>query len=357
MNKLSRFKIIDNLRRSLIPIFSVLNFIFLSVFKLVLHIKVWPFILISILSITISSILDLLNYIIFRKENIKVQKKFTKRIDGLLASIYRGIIDLGILPYKAWIFLRAIVKTIYRMKITKEHLLEWTTAEEAEKKNKNDIFSMYKNMSANTIMGLLGIILVLILDFSFLNFNYTETRIVPQLSGLSKTFITILSIIWILTPFLMWYISKPNKEKKQAEKLNKDEIDYIKDVAEKTWSYFEEYMNKENSFLPPDNFQQSRREKIVHRTSSTNIGLGLMTIISAYDFKFITLEKAVSFLENVMETIVKLDKWNGHLYNWYNTKTLNPLAPRYISTVDSGNFVRIYVYAKRIFRGKRKYTI
>jgi len=123
-----------------------------------------------------------------------------------------------------------------------------------------------------------------------------------------------------------------------------EEQSYIKNVAEKTWGFFAEYMNKENSFLPPDNLQESRREKVVCRTSSTNIGLGLLTIISAYDLKFITLEKAIAGIENTMETIVKLEKWNGHLYNWYNTKTLAPLLPKYVSTVDSGNFVRIYVY-------------
>ncbi|MCI8519267.1 MAG: hypothetical protein HFJ51_04165 [Clostridia bacterium] len=111
-------------------------------------------------------------------------------------------------------------------------------------------------------------------------------------------------------------------------------------------------MNKENSFLPPDNLQESRREKIVGRTSSTNIGLGLLTIISAYDLKFINLEKAIASIENTMETIVKLEKWNGHLYNWYNTKTLAPLLPKYVSTVDSGNFVRIYVYTKNVSRRK-----
>lgn len=271
-----------------------------------------------------------MNHVIFRKENIKVQKKFTKRIDGLTASFYRGIISIATLPNKAWISLRAIVKTIYRMKITKEHLLEWTTAEEAEKKNKNNLKSMYKNMTPNVIFGILAI-----------------------LSPLTSH----LSLLWLLTPILMWYISKPKEEKKSCEKLNKDELDYIKNVAERTWGYFSEFMNKDNNYLPPDNFQESRREKIVHRTSSTNIGLGLMTIISAYDLKFITLEKAIALLENSMETIVKLEKWNGHLYNWYNTKNLMALIPRYISTVDSGNFIRIFIYSKRIFSGKRKHPV
>lgn len=336
---------------------------FLVVLKLALNIKTWPFVLISILSITISSIQDLINYVIFRKENIKVQKKFTKKIDGLTSSIYRGIIEIGTLPYKAYVSAKAIVKTIYRMKVTKEHLLEWTTAEEAEKKSKNDLFSMYKNMTPNVVFGILGLIIFTVVvigtnpylqvlnayDVAEHSVLHVGASIARPITGATEIFILALSIIWLLTPFFMWYISKPNKEKKSSEKLNKNETDYVKNIAEKTWGYFSEYMNKEENYLPPDNYQASRREKIVHRTSSTNIGLGIMTIISAYDLKFIQLDKAISFIENMMDTIVKLDKWNGHLYNWYNTRTLKPLIPRYVSTVDSGNFVRIYVYTKIIF--------
>lgn len=172
-----------------------------------------------------------------------------------------------------------------------------------------------------------------------------------------KGFLYTISILFLIAPFIMWEISKEKVVTKKIDKLNEEEKNYVKNIADKTWSFFAEYMNKENSFLPPDNFQESRREKIVNRTSSTNIGLGFLTIISAYDLKFITLEKAISNLENSLDTIDKLEKWNGHLYNWYNTKTLTPLIPRYISTVDSGNFIRIYVYLKRLLRRKKEHTI
>ena len=116
-------------------------------------------------------------------------------------------------------------------------------------------------------------------------------------------------------------------------------------------------MNKENNYLPPDNFQASRREKIVNRTSSTNIGLGLLTIVSAYDLKFINLEEAILYLENSLNTIKKLERWNGNFYNWYNTKTLEPLIPKFISTVDSGNLVRLYVHFESISGRKKVYSV
>lgn len=172
-----------------------------------------------------------------------------------------------------------------------------------------------------------------------------------------KGFLYILSILFLLAPAIMYYISKDKIESKKIDKLNKEEKKYVKDVAEKTWNFFRDFMNKENSFLPPDNFQESRREKVVDRTSSTNIGLGLLVIISAYDLQFIDLEKTIVNLENSINTIQNLEKWNGHLYNWYNTKSLKPLLPRYVSSVDSGNFIRIYVYCKGLFRGKEKHSI
>jgi len=153
----------------------------------------------------------------------------------------------------------------------------------------------------------------------------------------------------------MWCISKENIKQKGIDKLTKQDKEYIKNVAEKTWEYFAKYSSKENSYLPPDNYQESRREKIVCRTSSTNIGLGILAVISAYDLKFIQLDKTVVYLENILNTIEKLEKWNGHLYNWYNTETKEPLIPRYVSTVDSGNFIG-FLYTVKQFLKEKEYT-
>ena len=119
-------------------------------------------------------------------------------------------------------------------------------------------------------------------------------------------------------------------------------------IGKKTWQFFEDNINELNNFLPPDNYQEDRKEKIAYRTSSTNIGLGLLTVCSAYDLKYIDLNKCIDLLSKMLQTISKMPKWEGHLYNWYNTKTLEPLIPRYISTVDSGNFVG-YLYTLKQF--------
>ena len=158
----------------------------------------------------------------------------------------------------------------------------------------------------------------------------------------------VLGAIWIITPFIMWYISKAQKQIKSVEELNKKEKQYIKDIGKRTWDFFDKYLVKENNYLITDNYQEDRKEKIVLRTSSTNIGLSLLAVISANDLGYIDKEKALKLLKEMILTIESLPKWNGHLYNWYQIRTKEPLVPRYISTVDSGNFVG-YLFVVKAF--------
>jgi hypothetical protein len=170
---------------------------------------------------------------------------------------------------------------------------------------------------------------------------------------LKNIFGIIAGILWLFAPLLMCYISKEIKEIKPKDKLNKDEIIYITDVAKRTFNYFYDNINEQNNYLIPDNFQEDRKNLYVDRTSSTNIGLSILSIIAGYDLNFISLEETNNILKNIIEIVWNLKKWNGHLYNWYNIKTLEPLAPEYISTVDSGNFVG-YLYVLKTFLENQK---
>ena len=162
-----------------------------------------------------------------------------------------------------------------------------------------------------------------------------------------------MGIIWLVSPYIAYYISTRNNQKKQ--KVLSSEKEYVKEIAFKTWQFFKEHINETGNFLPPDNYQESRKEKVAYRTSPTNIGLGLLSVISAFDLGFIEYEECVDTIGKMLETIDKLQKWNGHLYNWYNTKTLEPLNPKFISTVDSGNLVGyLYVLKQGLIRHRRE---
>lgn len=331
LNLLARFKILDNLRRSLVEVFVLVCAIFILWIQFNFNMKIWPTILFLLTTILLPSILELLSYMMAKQAGNVKQKYFIDSITGLKAIFLRAFTAFACLPHKAYLSANAIIKTIYRMKISKKNLLEWTTAEEAEKKAKTTLLSYYKLMTSNVIISLL-----LVLYAIFLN------------EGGSRIALLVVSAIWILAPIFAWQISKERIQPAKVKELKEDEVKYIVEIGQKTWEFFDTYMNKENHYLPPDNYQEDRANKIVYRTSSTNIGLGLISIVSAYDLGYIDFKKAIDLINKTMETIAKLAKWNGHLYNWYNTKTLEPLIPRYISTVDSGNFVG-YLYVLKEF--------
>ena len=323
INLLSKYKIIDNLRRSLFEISIIISLILTAICGYIYNKKNYILTLSLILITLIPFILELIDSICFKKNGEKKQKTFTPKITGLKGSFLRGIITLGCIPYKAYISLKSITTSLYRMLISKKHMLEWMTSEEAEKQAKEDLLSYLKQMLINIVFGII--------------FIFSKNII-----------LTVLGLIWIITPFVMWYISKPKKQIKTVEELNKKEKQYIQDIGKRTWDFFDKYLVKENNYLITDNYQEDRKEKIVLRTSSTNIGLSLLAVISANDLGYIDKEKALKLLKEMILTIESLPKWNGHLYNWYQIRTKEPLVPRYISTVDSGNFVG-YLFVVKTF--------
>ena len=322
LNMLSKYKIFDNLRRSLSEISIIFDLIYINIIGKAFNINILGINVILILIEIIPFILELINYLFGKREGEEKQKTFTPKISGIKGILARTIITLGCLPYKAYTSLKAIVKTIYRVKITHKNLLEWTTSEEAEKMAKTDIISYYKNMAINVLTGIVAFIIY---------------------GNINNILALILGVLWILTPAIMYCISKEKTEKKAVELLTKKEQDYILEIGKKTWGFFEKYLRQEDNFLIPDNYQEDRKNKVVRRTSSTNIGLSIMAVISANDLGFINYDKTIELLKNILNTVNELQKWNGHLYNWYNTETKEPLFPRYVSTVDSGNFVG-YLY-------------
>ena len=321
LNTLSKFKILDNLRRSLIEI----SVIILLIWNLLFLNKNKTLSLISLGIIIYPFILEFFSKIFSIREGEKKQKTFNPQIDGIKGTIYRAIITLGCLPYKAYVSSKAIFKTLYRLMISHKNMLEWTTSEEAEKQTRTDLKTYYDTMFVNVIFGIITIYV------SCFYFNL---------------FTLILGLLWIITPYIMCKISEINEEK-QIE-ISEDDKKYLKDIAQKTWQFFKDYITEENNYLMPDNYQEDRRNIVVNRTSSTNIGLSLLAVIASYDMGFEKNEDIINLLEKIINTVYELPKWNGHLFNWYNVKTKKPLYPKYVSTVDSGNLIG-YLYTTKSF--------
>jgi len=333
LSGLSKFKILDNLRRSLLEISSLLLITISIIIKIRNDINVNVILFVGVLSVLLPAIIEIINKIIDKKDGQEMQKTFTPIVDGVKGIVLRGFFAIAFLPHKAYISLSAIIKTVYRLLISKEKLLEWVTAEESEKNAITSYKKYYINMFSN-------IIFTIIFMYFYINTN-TNSYYIKVLSLL-------LSLIWIIGPVIACYISKKEKEELEIEKLDKKDNEYVLEIARKTWNYFKDTIIEKNNYLPPDNYQESRAQKFVTRTSSTNIGLGILSIISSYDLGFESLKDSLELLDKMIKTIVNLEKWNGHLYNWYNIETTEPLTTRYVSTVDSGNFVG-YLYVLKQF--------
>ena len=255
LNCLSKFKILDNLRRSLVEI-TVVILLILSAILGILNIPNLLLFLVAIISISSLTILDIVNYIVFRKninaESIMAHRSIIKSISGIKASIIRGFLSIITLPSKAFDMLCAIIKTIYRLNISKQNLLEWMTSEEAEKQNKNTLIAYYNSMIINWVIGIATIVLGIVYE---------------------KISFIIFGVLFIIAPLIEWYISQEELEVKDIQKITKQDIDYCLEIGKRTWNFFKDNINETNNFLPPDNYQEDRKEKIAHRTSPTNIGL------------------------------------------------------------------------------------
>lgn len=324
---ISRWKIFDNLRRSLV---APVTFIWLILSWCLIPNSAIPSTLIALLFIY-SSVITHSLYSLFHWPKDRPLKGHLKNI-GIETRDHIIQISLSIvfLPHQTYLNLDAIIRTLYRMIISKKHLLEWTTAAETE------AIIMRRNFPSLSI----------ILSVETLSLICLATVIA---TGNPSTYLIASPFIaaWILSPYIIHEISKKKKSTKYI--FNDSEVTTLRIIARRTWLFFETFVTKEDNWLVPDNFQEDPKPLIAHRTSPTNMGVLLLSTASAYDFGYIGVLDFLSRLENTQNTMEKLERMHGHFYNWYDTQTLAPLHPKYISTVDSGNLAAHLITLKNTF--------
>jgi len=312
---LCRFKLFDNIRRILNPIFIFILFILSALLagspsKILFLLGIF-----SLLGGEIYSIISTVTHGGFLALARKYYSGILPKTSELLAKC---IYTTCFLPKFAINSADAFVRGLFRLIFTRKKLLEWTTAAAVEKEKTS--------------------------SFGIIKFFWF-----PQLAGLlcffvPHSYIRLLGIFFLFSGILAVYSSKRYKSKK--DKISIKTKDILIEQAAKMWRFYEDFCTKDENFLPPDNVSEAPNPKIAHRTSPTNIGLYLLSVISACDFGFISIEQTKKRVEDTISTIEKIAKWNGNLYNWYNTKTLELLEPSYVSTIDSGNFLCCLVALK-----------
>lgn len=313
LSGLSCWKIFDNLRRSLVPI--ALTILLLLSWTTLRPCGFWTCSIMGILLVPmiLAAVLD-----IFRKPNDML---LGQHLGVIAASARRSLTQTAFmlicLPYEAVFSLDAIVRTIGQMLFTHKGLLEWNPSSSASSQSQTSLKAYYRTMASAPIIALVvGICLVLL--------NPTTLIVAGPILGL-----------WLLSPAIAWWVSQPIIL--QKAKLTTEQIIFLQKVSRKTWAFFETFVNEEEHWLPPDNYQEHPVPVIAHRTSPTNIGFALLANLAAYDFGYISTGQLIERTTKTFQTMAKLERHRGHFYNWYDTQSLAPLFPLYISSVDSGN--------------------
>jgi Cellobiose phosphorylase len=314
LTALSMWKILDNLRRSLVP-----------PSLLILLASGWLFAPVSALfwNLLVAGVVFLPTLLGAAIELIRKPEEHDWLVHLILTSkstsrpIMLSLLTLILLPYDTLICLNAILRSGVRMLFTRRGLLLWHMRSYASRNACRTLSDFFMEM---WIAPVLAMVLALALWIS---------------QSAELLFCAPFLLLWLISPGIGWWISIPLSP--PVLDLTVDQRLFLRASARRTWRFFAQFVGPQDNWLPPDNFQEYPAPVIASRTSPTNIGMSLLADLAAYDFGYICAGEFLQLAENTLATMEKLERYRGHFYNWYDTRTLKPLCPQYISSVDSGN--------------------
>lgn len=312
LSALNRWKIFDNLRRSLVPPATVLMLI-----------SSW------LISPVIGAIASLLAGFLVLFQPISKLMTWMTLTTGSVGISWRelghdlvhALMDLALLPHQASLSIDAMCRVWYRRLFSRRKLLEWTPTQMAQWDVSGHERAFYLNLGLVSVItiGIGGLLL--------------------WLEPISLIYAAPFLLLWSISPFVaMWLNVKPDRTPRQVQ-ISDSESQMLRRIARETWRFYDDFVNPDTKWLPPDNYQISHRKELAMRTSPTNIGLWLLSALGAFDFGYVTGDQFVHLITQTFNTIDNLERFEGHLLNWYELQNLQPLMPRYVSTVDSGNLL------------------
>ena len=313
LSSLSQWKIFDNLRRSLVS--PALTVLLLLGWTLLSPAWFWTAAVLAVFLIPAlsASILGL-----FQKPgDVLLSQHLAAAAHSTSRNLAHAAFMLACLPYEAYFSLDAILRTLVRMLVTRRRLLEWKPSGQLDRGSDTQLLTSFREM---WIAPALAIATAAFLLHSRLDALAVAAPIL---------------VLWLASPVIVWWLGRP-LARRQA-RLAPEQTLFLRMVARKTWAFFETFVGPDDHWLPPDNFQESPATALARRTSPTNMGLALLANLSAYDFGYVPAGQLIERTRNAFATMHKLERHRGHFYNWYDTQSLQPLLPIYVSTVDSGN--------------------
>ncbi|MCU0463544.1 MAG: cellobiose phosphorylase [Anaerolineae bacterium] len=308
---LDRWKMLDNLRRSLVApaLMLLLAVAWLGWIGTPLF---WTLTVVAVLGVPL--LLSLFNGFRYKPPTQTIGEVFRSRRSDAL----RWVFAVVFLPYENLVTLHAIITTLVRIFVTRREMLQWTTASQTDQmaRMESGSQSVWREMRLVPILVALFVVVLLI---------FNPVGLIVALPLLT---------VWAVSPQIAYWLSQPRVITEAP--LSVDQQVALRHLARQTWLFFEHTVGPEDHWLPPDHMQE-KPSLTAHRTSPTNIGLLLTSTLAAYDLGYMGHLDLTTRLQATFETLDQLEHYRGHLLNWYDTRTIAPLAPRYVSTVDSGN--------------------
>ncbi len=316
IDRIGLWKIFDNLRRTTAPICVLAGLVLAWLVLPPPWSLYWTAALIG--SLSVGPLLPILIAVRDRPRHLRRESERQALRHDLRVACLRWSLTIAFLADRAWWMTDAIVRTLYRLGISKQHLLDWTTAAQSRRQSRLDIASYLTRMRASVVLALVVLGLVL--------------WVVPENFWVAAPWL----LLWLAAPWAALYVSVPQADA-AAEALNVNDARELRLIARRTWAYFERFVTAADNFLPPDNFQETPVPVVAQRTSPTNVGMYLLSCVAALEFGWAGLLEWIERLERTLDALQGLERFRGHFFNWYDTRTGQPLLPRYVSTVDSGN--------------------
>jgi hypothetical protein len=313
LSGLSRWKLLDNIRRSLVP--AALTLLLLLGWTILSSPWFWTLSVIGIILVPslITSILEMLQ----KPGDVLMGQHLAAAVRSAGRHFAQAAFTLLCMPYEAFFSLDAVIRTMWRMLVAHRRLLEWSPSGATGHNGRTGLVTFYRTMLIAPIIATVAVI-------------YLTLSRSPALDVAAP-----ILCLWFVSPAIAWWISRPLARRRA--RLSADQTIFLRKISRKTWAFFETFVGPEDHWLPPDIYQEHPVAGVGHRTSPTNMGLALLANLSAYDFGYISAGQLIERTANALKTMETLERHRGHFYNWYDTQSLKPLHPMYISTVDSGN--------------------
>ena len=318
LSRLHRWKIVDNLRRSLVAPTMLALFV-LGWWLLPRAGASWPILMALVL--LFPAYFSFADSMIFRPRSVSFVATAPSILRDFATDSWRAALTVSALPYQAWLMVDAIVRALWRMSVSHKHLLEWETAADAEKRAGRSRSAFLRAMEPSAIVA--TVVLVTGVFSAFSSAGAAGTSLLLARAVLMVP----LAAAWLGGAVFAWWISQPEAGP-EIEPLTASETRALRRVARKTWRFFESFVVERGHHLAPDNYQSDPGSVVAWRTSPTNIGLQLLAYSNAYDLGYLTVQGLTSRVASTLASMAGLERFRGHFYNWYDIEHARPHAAR-----------------------------